>query len=275
MADRPKFIRRKVAEEVVEPDEDVEEISDDGQEEEEVVAPVSKKVVVPAIVKKTVIAIPVAKKVVKKAPEPEPEDEDTEPVEYNEEVEVVAKPAKKVVVPAKPAAKAIIKAPTPKAIVKKVAAPEPEEEVETDAPAPKVRKVAQEIVEDIVLELMGALENGQAFAITKVDDSHWTIGPGGAKLNAAAAAAASGKLRGAEFMAEVCTPEYLAFDEEWGNLTTAEKMARAKKAGVKWERSEAKQVDLIRLTLAMREKLGIKKYKPQYESRKTRDALRA
>jgi hypothetical protein len=245
---RPKLVRRKPVEEEVEPED--EDTVDEVEEVEEAPAPIRHKVVVPTVAKKSVATpAPVAKKVAKPV-EPEPDD-DEDYVEPD-----VAPTPKKAVVKAKPVVKA--------------------EDDGDEAPQPKVavRKVDAVVLDNVLSNVMELLSAGQAVLITKMDESHWSIGPAGIGQTKAVTAAASGKLRGADFYAEVYTPEYVAFDEEWSNMTYSEKQAKAKKLGVTWQEDKSQQINLMRMVQAVRESMGISKYKSEYASSKARNAIR-
>ena len=275
---RPVLIRRKAA---VEPEPVEEELPVAETEEEVESEPAPKKVV--AKVTAPVINKKVVAKKVEPEPEPEPDEEpEPAPVAKKKVVVPAAKVTKKAEPESEPEPEEEAEAPAP-VIKKKVVVPaapaaktgkrtavEAAEEGEPDVAPVQLPKVADVVMENALTALLDALNDGQTVMLTRVDDSHWTIGP----ANQKAAMAAAGKLVGKAYWAEVCTPEFLAFDEEWTALTYNEKIARAKKAKVTWEHADAQQVDVIHMTLAMRESLGIKKYKPEYESRKSRDTIR-
>lgn len=135
----------------------------------------------------------------------------------------------------------------------------------------KVRKVDQQVMDDILQGIFDLIDAGESVMITKVEDGKWTIGP----ANKKALQVTSGKLSGKAYWDEVCTPEYREWEKEWITLSAAEKAKRCKTAGVTWTHAPDPRVDAINMTEAYRNKLGITKYKPQYESRKAREAIRA
>ena len=49
----------------------------------------------------------------------------------------------------------------------------------------------------------------------------------------------------------------------------------AKQKKVKWENHDDERIDRIRITVALREKLGIEKYKDEYQDKAARDAIKA
>jgi hypothetical protein len=184
--------------------------------------------------------------------EPEPEEE-----EEDEPAPVKAKPAAKIAVPVKAAAKK---------------AAEPEEEEEDEEPAAKpakvsIRKVDGMVAENVVTKILEAMDQGKSIVITKTDDNQW-------QFASAEKFKDPDKLRGKEYWDKVKNPEYEKWMDDWHNLTYAEKVAKAKKAGVKWEAHDNPKIDVIRLTAAMRAHLGIEKYKEEYMSRTARAALR-
>jgi len=58
-------------------------------------------------------------------------------------------------------------------------------------------------------------------------------------------------------------------------MTVAERLAICKKNKIVWEHADNAQVDNIHMTEAYRTAMDIKKYKPEYESRGQRAAIRA
>ena len=176
-----------------------------------------------------------------KVVEPEPEEEEYDEDEYeDEEPEPAPKPRRRRKV--------------------KVIEPEPEPELE----------VAEVTDLDVFYGLLENLDDGDTLTITRTGEETWTVSSG----DAAPTAPAVQKLRGAAFLDEVCTPEYRAHEEEWTDLTLAEKKQAAKKLKVKWEGHADARVDNIRMTQAVRKHLGIEKFKPQYTGRAARAAIR-
>jgi hypothetical protein len=83
------------------------------------------------------------------------------------------------------------------------------------------------------------------------------------------------KLSGKAFWDTVASPDYLKWSREWSNLTMAEKKSRAIKLGVTWEKNANPKIEAMLLTAAVREHLGISKYKPEYATRGSRSNIRA
>ena len=134
-------------------------------------------------------------------------------------------------------------------------------------------------VEDLFGQILAGLAEGKAILITRTK-AGWAIhqppvGPVPVDVAPAVAAVPQPKkgLRGKAFDEAVCTPEYLAWEREWGQLTVAEKKAKAKKAGAKWQAHEHPQVELINLAAAYLKHLGIEKFKPDYKSLAARRAI--
>lgn len=121
--------------------------------------------------------------------------------------------------------------------------------------------------------IFDAMAEGQIAVLKKVDSRTilMTLTDEDAGLSVAAGPR---KLSGKEYWQEVLDPDYNEWREEWVELTYEEKVARAKKAKVKWEEHENPKVDVMRLTEAYRKHLGVHKYKPEYRSRSARSAVR-
>ena len=147
-------------------------------------------------------------------------------------------------------------------------------------PAPVVEEKPELVdVEDLFGQILAGLAEGKAILITRTK-AGWAIhqppvGPVPVDVAPAVAAVPQPKkgLRGKAFDEAVCTPEYLAWEREWGQLTVAEKKAKAKKAGAKWQAHEHPQVELINLAAAYLKHLGIEKFKPDYKSLAARRAI--
>jgi hypothetical protein len=133
----------------------------------------------------------------------------------------------------------------------------------------EVKKVDDQVAEGVFSELLEAMRDGQAIIAVRLPGNKWQFVTGDIPV-----ADTGPKLKGKEYYDEVQTENYKEFVAEWGNLTYQEKVKKAKKLKVKWEAHEDKRVDNIRLMLAVREKLGIEKYKPDYINKSARDRLR-
>lgn len=126
---------------------------------------------------------------------------------------------------------------------------------------------------NVISAIFDAMAEGQIAVLKKVDSRTilMTLTVEDAGLSVAAGPR---KLSGKEYWQEVLDPDYNEWREEWVELTYEEKVARAKKAKVKWEEHENPKVDVMRLTEAYRKHLGVHKYKPEYRSRSARSAVR-
>lgn len=229
-------------------------------------------------------------------PEPEPEDieDDLEGVEedldedldedYDEDLEEVveeepvrkqprrveaaqsaAKPARKVEA-AKPTRKA---EPVPaKAKPAKVAVAEdeePEEEPE-EVKTVKVRKVSQQVADDLLTSLINALEDGNTLVFTRKGDA--------IAISTSTQPISSSKLRGKEYWSKVRNPAYEDWKKEWRQKSFEQKKAYAKKIGAQWDPHDNPKIEEMRVSTAVREKEGISKYQPEYEDRKARASVR-
>ena len=159
-------------------------------------------------------------------------------------------------------------APKAKATKKKPAKPTAKSPVEPESV--KVQKVDDQIAEGVFSELLEAMAEGQAIIAVRLPGNRWQFVTGDAQTTSDGGV----KLKGKEFRNEVNTIEFQEFMEEWGDLTYQEKVKKAKKLKVSWEENDDKRVDNIRLMLAVREKLGIEKYKPDYINKSVRDRLK-
>jgi hypothetical protein len=239
-----------------------------------VVPPPAKKVVAPppAPVKKSApVAAPV-----KSVAKPAPKVVEVEEEEEELEAAPVAAPVKKVVVPP-PAAKPVSKplAVKPAAVSKPVVEEVDEEPEAKPAVSLTVRKVDDFTVHSLMAGILDWLTEGKAITIKRTADNAWQIAPSTAKVEVVVAAAPKkARLVGKAYWSEVCTPEYLASEQEWLKLTFAEKVANAKKLGATWESHTDPKIENIRMAEAYREKAGITKYKPEYASRTARAILR-
>lgn len=171
----------------------------------------------------------------------EPTDDDEE-----EEDEVEEKPVKKV---------------TRRRTKKKVVEPEPE-------PEPQVANVSDL---DVFYGLLENLDDGATLVITRTGEDTWSVSGG----SAAVLASGPQKLKGKAYYDEVYSMEFIEHHEMWKQLTASEKKAQAKKLKATWEPHEDERVEVMRVTAAVRAKLGIEKYKEQYQTRAARAAIKA
>jgi len=179
--------------------------------------------------------------------------------------------------------------PKPKRRRKKVVEVEPEpeseeyEEEEEVEPAPRKRR-RKKVVEvepepeseeaafssaDLFEAILGGLSEGQSVTITASEDE-WVLSAGGETV----AAPKVTLLKGRAYHDEVLAEEFLDWREKWQELTFSEKKAQAKKAKAEWDEHEDPRVEAMRIAAAIREALGIEKYKPEYRTRAARAAIR-
>lgn len=262
MAERPqRIIRRRPepAEEIVD-DDDVEEV-EAPRKPRRVVEPEDEE---PTPVKKAAKPAPApapVKKAAKPAPEPEDDDDDLyeegdgEPAEYDDDDEPEPTPVRKAA-PAKPA---------PKTAPKKVVEEEPEEYEQDKLPFPAkkaaapiaVKKVDTLVAGEILVGLVENLEDmTKELVFTKIGDGKYSFVVRERKPD-------KPKAVGKEFWDEVLSPEFLEWSKEWTPLTFAEKKKRAVKAGATWDAHKDPRVEVMRITEAYRDAMGIEKYKPQ------------
>lgn len=157
-----------------------------------------------------------------------------------------------------------------------------EDEEEDEEPKAKVRsvrlpaedKVATASVADLGSALLEVLDAGQSLMLRKVGSNYAIY-----KVDANAFTAKGKRGRGDraiklnEFFDIAYSDEFKAWINEWTPLTYEEKVALAKKEGVEWENHETAKIDVMRISEAMREKRGVAKWRPEYESKAARDAL--
>lgn len=149
---------------------------------------------------------------------------------------------------------------------KKAEAPAEEEEAEEETTV-AVKRVDTVVAENVLTGLLDALDEGQAVVITRTGANTWQLSSGDG-------VAPTKKLRGQEFWNEVLTPEYQEMEEWWGDLDYDGKKKLLKKEKIKWEAHENESVDLIRIRQAYMEAKGIEKYKPEYQKRAAREAIK-
>ena len=149
--------------------------------------------------------------------------------------------------------------PKPKRRRKKVVEVEPEPELEEAAFSST----------DLFEAILGGLSEGQSVTITASEDE-WVLSAGGETV----AAPKVTLLKGRAYHDEVLAEEFLDWREKWQELTFSEKKAQAKKAKAEWDEHEDPRVEAMRIAAAIREALGIEKYKPEYRTRAARAAIR-
>lgn len=145
----------------------------------------------------------------------------------------------------------------------------------TDATVPAVSPPGDNMVFDsIVKALLAALQDGLALVVTPLNNGALEIVATPQEKSAAKKASRANVLTGNAYWQEVLTPEFREHEREWLSLSLDERKKEAKKLKVKWEPHDNPKVDAMNMTTAVRAKLGIEKYKPQYQSQAARKLLR-
>lgn len=142
-----------------------------------------------------------------------------------------------------------------------------EEEVKEKKSPLKLEKVSKTMHDSILSDLLDVLNDGGSLIIHKSKDTY--------TISSADGIVRTRKLKGSEYWDEVSDPAYRKWGEEWRQKTYEEKVKFARKNKLVWNEHDNPRVDVIRLTEAVREYLGIEKYKEQYRTRASRAAIRA
>jgi hypothetical protein len=174
-------------------------------------------------------------------------------------------------------------APAPVRKAKRVVAVEADEEDPDDQPvvvkkskpapvaAPKaaeIKMVEATVVENVFTKLIEALDEGKAIIITKTKSNQYQV------VSGDAVKFGGQKMSNAEYWKEVISPEFREWNEEWSQMTFDERKKEAIKIKAKWEPHEDPGIEGMHIAQAVRAKLGIEKYKPEYRTRAQRAALR-
>ncbi len=210
------------------------------------------------------------------------EDEEVEEEDVVEEAPVAKRGRgrpRKVDAPVKAVAKKIVPVLAKKTVVRPVAKSVVEEE-EDEEPKAKVRsvrlpaedKVAQVTIADLGSALLEVLDAGQSLFFRK-SGSGYAVYKADASLLMPKGKHGARAIKLNEFFSIAYSDEFKAWINEWTPLTYEEKVALAKKEGVTWENHETAKIDVMRISEAMREKRGVAKWRPEYESKAARDAL--
>jgi hypothetical protein len=205
-------------------------------------------------------------------PEPEEEEEDEEPVEEvvaeepeeEEEPEPEPKPKKKV---------AIRRSRKRKSRRKKDE--EAEEETPEEAPkepesAPLPKALSKRLEGQFLFDMLEAMDKGQSVTIVRKAEDEWVLGVGGDIVIESVM-----KLSGKAYEEEVLSEEYLTHYLEWKNLSDDEKYEIIEDEGAEWDEHDNDKINMMRATISYRAKLGITKYKPQYQDAASRRAIKA
>lgn len=81
-------------------------------------------------------------------------------------------------------------------------------------------------------------------------------------------------LRGKAFDEEVCTEEYLSWKEQWDKYSLEEKLDLCDEVGAEWESHDNVSINNMRMSMAYQAAVKIEKYKPEYQDKDVRNALK-
>lgn len=208
----------------------------------------------------------------------EEEELEEDEIEEEEEEEVVpVRKARKMDEAPAPATKKVVGKPAP--VAKKAPAPAEEsedeeeyEEEEVSAPKVgkvKVRKVETVVADNVFAQILEGIETGKSVLITRTGDGKWEL-----SLTDGKGKSSAGRLTGKAYWDEVSNPEFTQWNAEWQEKTFDEKKSYAKKLGLKWEEHANPKVEVMRITEAVRNHLGVEKYKEEYRTRSARAAIK-
>lgn len=204
-------------------------------------------------------------------PEPEPEDE-----EFAQELDAVISAGDDVAAP--------VKAITRKVTRKPVAAEKPStpgpEEVDTTVKSAIPASLNLALEGQKLLDLLEAMEQGQSLVIAKISPDQWRLAVSKEEV---VVSGKPGALKGREYYLEVHSPAYVEHEEAWTAMSVDEKYAVIEESGVEWAEHEDERIDLMRATMAYRDKLASAagltfnewKFNPGYRTRAARAAVRS
>lgn len=122
-----------------------------------------------------------------------------------------------------------------------------------------------------MVDLLEHMKIGTILVIIKEDKESWKVTQTDKFFTSLITPAMAGaRLKGKSFWDAVSNPEYQQWSREWNQLTFSEKKKRAEKMGVTWEISKNPKIEAMNITKAVREHLGIEKYRDEYKSRAAR-----
>jgi hypothetical protein len=122
-----------------------------------------------------------------------------------------------------------------------------------------------------MVDILEHMKIGTILVIIKEDKESWKVTQTDKFFTSLITPAMAGaRLKGKSFWDAVSNPEYQQWSREWNQLTFSEKKKRAEKMGVTWEISKNPKIEAMNITKAVREHLGIEKYRDEYKSRASR-----
>ena len=270
---RKRRVVRTATAPVVEPEVDVEEeevLEVEELEEEKAPAPAPKK-----RARRT-------RRVAKPKPEVEEVLEESEEDDEAEEEEAPAPKKRGPGRPRKNAAAATAKAPANKKprrarrVAKSDPVPEPEDMAEAEEVVEKIGAASAAGMMDILIRL---LDSGQSIVISKVNQKYiMTTGGGNVTVEDSGRKIRGGSKRRSIMTKNAMriiaqTEEYKEYNVWWKSLTFEEKVKEANEVGATWEEHEHPLTHNLRVTMAYQGKVGIIKWKPEYQAKDARDAL--
>lgn len=131
------------------------------------------------------------------------------------------------------------------------------------------KKISKLVDNRFFADLIREMEVNKALTIIYKGDNTWKLmigGPG--------AVSKMLQLKGKAYRDEVLSEEFQEHEEEWDELTEAQKIQIAKDAGAEWDEHSISRVNLMRCADAYRKTIGIEKYKPEYSTISARKAIR-
>jgi hypothetical protein len=154
----------------------------------------------------------------------------------------------------------------------KAVANEPEPEKETKEKAAPIAKVDS----TAFVGLMDLLNAGDTLVFSRISAAKWAVSKGTPQQ-----VSKSKGMRGEAYRKTVLSDEYYAWFYEnagdgkpWSEHSTEEKFAMAQAEGVEWEAKEDARLNLMTMTEAFQIHRGFLKYKPEYQKKSARDALK-
>jgi hypothetical protein len=122
-----------------------------------------------------------------------------------------------------------------------------------------------------IVDILEHMKIGTILVIVKEDRDSWKVTQTDKFFTSLVTPTTTGaRLKGKSFWDAVSNPEYQQWSREWNQLTFSEKQKRAEKMGVTWEESKNPKIEAMNITKAVREHLGIEKYRDEYKSRAAR-----